>query len=287
VKIIPLTEGDPLISVLVPAYNRADTLEKCVRSAIDNGYERLQIIIADNGSTDETLAIANKLKDEDARVQVIAQGNNLGPVPNWRSCLARATGEYVHWLWSDDWVEPNFYRTLIDGLRREGANVAVCACKITSPLEGWWCIRHSNPDMPRTGQQLIVDHLKNNLFAVSPAAYLLPIDSVQNQLNRDIPQYGKINCHGRAIGPDLLMILTSLLDDAPVFVCPEPLVNFRSHSSSITVTSGGDILVTHYSFARLWWSRENGINIKKCIRDIARLLLNRQFISVFRLLIGK
>lgn len=275
--------ADPAISVLVPAYNRADTLEQCVRSALAGGYANLRVVISDNASTDGTQTVARRLAADDPRITVIEHAVNRGPLPNWGTCLERATGDYVHWLWSDDWVEPGFYRTLVDGMEREGAQMALAAARIICPEAGWSFIGYSN--RPNPAHELLRLALEGFHLPQSPASALLPLASVRRHFTDAIPVRGGLDCNRRAIGADALMILGALLDAERVYVHPDPLAFFRAGPTSITTTSGGRVLSSHYAWARLWWSRRHGIPRSWNWADLLRLLRAGHPVTALRALL--
>lgn len=101
-----------MISVIIPAYNSEDCLERCVKSVCAQTYRDIEIIIVDDGSTDSTFALAKSLSEEDPRIRVFTQPNagtsaarNLG--------LREARGEYIGFVDADDYVEPFMYEKLL------------------------------------------------------------------------------------------------------------------------------------------------------------------------------
>lgn len=88
-------------SVVVPAYNAAGTLETTVRSALEQGLDELEVVISDDGSTDETLAVARSLAAADSRVSVVTAENGGCAAARNRGFEA-ARGEYIVMLDSDD-----------------------------------------------------------------------------------------------------------------------------------------------------------------------------------------
>lgn len=264
-------DDDPWLSVLVPAYNRAATLAACVGSVLASGYVRLEVIIADNGSTDATAAVAQDLASRDPRVRVIRHPANLGPLPNWRSCLDAARYPLIHWLWSDDWVEPAFYRRMVDGMVHDKASVALCAARIWWEDTGWQRIKYSLSDQPRTGHELVKIALDGFSTAVSPAAALLPTESVRRHFTDAIPVRFGLDCNKRAIGCDARMILGAAWEAAQVHYCPEPLVIFRAHNDSITLSSSRKRVQAHYAWARLHWAKGHAVPWRWKLYDYARL----------------
>lgn len=272
----------PLISVLIPAYNRATTLEQCVRSAQAGGHDRLEIIISDNASTDETLAVAQRLAEEDNRIVVLSHASNRGPIANWRACLERASGEWVHWLWSDDWVEPGFYATMLASMATRNARVGFCAAKVVEPTSGIWHISGSMPDAGQGREELLTAIFRGGAISVSPAAALLPMDSVRRHFTASIPVVSGLECNLRAIGCDVIMIMGAIWDTGVVAFCPQPLVNFRISPSSISCSTDKRLLSVHYAWARIYWGRTHGLPRKWMLYDYARLIRGGRFAAAVR-----
>lgn len=95
-----------LISVVVPIYNLDAYLYQCVRSIVDQSYRQLEIILVDDGSTDNALEICEYFRKADPRVKVIAQPNG-GLVSARKAGLNASTGQYVFYVDGDDWIEPD------------------------------------------------------------------------------------------------------------------------------------------------------------------------------------
>lgn len=96
--------NNDLISVVVPCYNVEKYLEKCVNSIINQTYKNLEIILVDDGATDETPNICDKLAKTDTRIKVIHKEN--GGISDARNTgLSVAQGKYITFFDSDDWVE--------------------------------------------------------------------------------------------------------------------------------------------------------------------------------------
>ena len=112
-----------LISVIVPVYNVADYVEQCLRSVLEQEYGDLQVIVVDDGSTDGSGDICDRIGAADDRVRVVHQANaGAGAAKN--TALALAEGTYLSFVDSDDFLEPDSYRYMVDTLERTGAAAA-------------------------------------------------------------------------------------------------------------------------------------------------------------------
>ncbi|MCM1091193.1 MAG: glycosyltransferase [Muribaculum sp.] len=105
----------PLISVIVPVYNIMEYLPRCVQSVRNQTYEKLEILLVDDGSTDGTGALCDKLAARDSRIRVFHKENggsssarNLG--------LEQAKGEYIGFVDSDDYIDEDMYERLLKAI---------------------------------------------------------------------------------------------------------------------------------------------------------------------------
>lgn len=111
----------PKVSVIVPVYNAEKYLRECVDSILGQTLSDIELILVDDGSTDSSPAICDRYAEQDARVQVIHK-------PNGRAASARnaglraASGEYVAFVDSDDWISPEMYEKMLE----TGADVTLC-----------------------------------------------------------------------------------------------------------------------------------------------------------------
>lgn len=105
----------PLVSIIVPVYNSMRHLRRCVDSLLMQEYSNIEIILVNDGSIDNSLAIANEYESKDKRVKVVNQIN--GGVSHARNTgLSSASGDYVCFVDSDDYVEGDYVSNFIKGL---------------------------------------------------------------------------------------------------------------------------------------------------------------------------
>lgn len=114
-----------LISVIVPVYNVEDYLTRCVDSIRSQTYENLEIILVDDGSKDGSGKICDAYAAKDSRIRVIHKPN--GGLSSARNTgIEAATGEYLAFVDSDDWIEPEMYGHMLSLMGRYDARL-VCA----------------------------------------------------------------------------------------------------------------------------------------------------------------
>ena len=113
------------ISVVIPVYNVAAYLERCLSSVVGQTYENLEIICVDDGSTDRSGEILDHFAAEDDRIVVIHQPN--GGVSTARNtALDRCTGDFIGFVDGDDWLESDMYETLIRNITAYDIDISAC-----------------------------------------------------------------------------------------------------------------------------------------------------------------
>lgn len=122
---------EPLISVIVPVYNVSAYLDRCMQSLVGQTYRNLEIILVDDGSTDNSGQLCDLWAEKDSRIRVIHRKNNgLSQARN--TGLDAATGEYITFVDSDDILSPHLCQVLYDSIR-ECAEIAICDAEHVFP----------------------------------------------------------------------------------------------------------------------------------------------------------
>ena len=129
-----------MISVIVPIYQVEAYLDQCIKSIINQSFKELEIILVDDGSPDNCPAICDSWAEKDKRIKVIHKPN--GGLSDARNAgLEIATGEYISFIHSDDWILPEMYERMLSLMLKENADI--CACNIRSCYpeheEVWGC----------------------------------------------------------------------------------------------------------------------------------------------------
>lgn len=115
----------PEISVIIPVYNVEQYLSKCLESVINQTFTDLEIIIVDDGSTDDGLSICREYEAKDERIHVYHKTNGgLSSARNYG--LDRATGKYIGFVDSDDYISEDMYESLYNNLISYNADMSLC-----------------------------------------------------------------------------------------------------------------------------------------------------------------
>ena len=109
-------ESNPLVSVLMTAFNRAEFIAEAIESVLASSYKNLELIICDDHSTDQTVAIAKRFQKIDSRVIIYINDSNLGDYYNRNKVASFARGKYLKYLDSDDTISPDGLAKMVSAM---------------------------------------------------------------------------------------------------------------------------------------------------------------------------
>lgn len=108
----------PLVSVLMTAYNREQFIAAAIESVLASAYEHFELIIVDDCSTDHTAEVSKQFEEKDKRVRVYVNEQNLGDYPNRNRAAHYAKGKFIKYLDSDDIIYPHCLNVMVEGMER-------------------------------------------------------------------------------------------------------------------------------------------------------------------------
>lgn len=114
-----------IISVVIPVFNTAPYLKKCLDSVCGQTYQNLEIICVDDGSTDGSEKIVEDYARKDPRVKVLHKSNG-GESSARNAGLQESTGEYVAFVDCDDWLEPDMYENMVQAMEEKSVDMVLC-----------------------------------------------------------------------------------------------------------------------------------------------------------------
>lgn len=114
-----------LVSIIVPVFNVERYLNRCIASVANQTYQDIQIVLVDDGSTDQSPEICDSWATEDSRVTVVHQANGGVSIARNRG-LDMATGEYILWVDSDDYIAPETVETMMRTALQNHADMVIC-----------------------------------------------------------------------------------------------------------------------------------------------------------------
>ncbi|MCL2399553.1 MAG: glycosyltransferase [Defluviitaleaceae bacterium] len=221
----------PLISVIVPVYNVAEYLSRCINSILDQSYQMLEIILVNDGSTDESGTICNNFSEEDNRIKVIHQ-ENAGVSAARNAGLDVAQGEWIGFVDPDDWIEPDIFEKLHQAAMQNVKQVAICGY-IKHCANGWT----DNRTCPEIA--MVVPHINVLEYVLDEEHFggfiwnKLFAGSLINNENNKIRFRNEFH-----VCQDLVFVIEALLNSSDVAYISEPLYHYCLREGSTTESFG-------------------------------------------------
>jgi glycosyltransferase involved in cell wall biosynthesis len=121
-----ITGANCKVSICMPTYNGSTYLRQAIESARAQTFADFELLIVDDDSSDDTLAIAAKFARADSRIRVRQNPRRLGLGGNWNRCLELAAGDWIKFLFQDDYLDPTCVERLLELGTSSGATLVAC-----------------------------------------------------------------------------------------------------------------------------------------------------------------
>jgi glycosyltransferase involved in cell wall biosynthesis len=257
----------PLVSICLPTFNGAKWIQESVNSALRQTYENIELIVVDDGSTDDTVEQIRSI--DDPRIAVHTNGRNVGLIRNWNKCLELARGEFIKFLFQDDILYPDCVERMMSlFIKYDGIGLVFCARDILidrdldeSAAKRWleYCeVLHSHFDSLgefNSGRGLFMQHMRNSFLGnwiAEPSSVMVKKECFF--------RLGQFNTRLYQVG-DLEMWLRILYFYNVGFI-EDKLTAFRIHSKSTTVANAR----SRHDFLDQFWLFEELLRHKE-IKD--------------------
>ena len=210
------------ISVIIIAYNIEEYIERCLKSVLMQSLSEIEIIIINDGSTDNTLKIINELVINDSRVKIINKKNS-GIIEARKSGIEIASGEYILFVDGDDWLELNACDRLYEIATENNLDLII--------YNAFWVYKDKKDSYSiiKNKESIKLDPLKNLFLGkIIPAMWGKLIKrEFLNKFNIDYPN--KIS-----YGEDLATVSSLLINKPKIDILNECLYNYYQRENSIT-----------------------------------------------------
>ena len=216
---------EDLLTVIVPVYNVADYLEHCLESILSQTYRNTQVVIVNDGSTDDSGRICREYASKDERILLIEQ-ENQGLACARNAGLDYALGTYIAFIDSDDYIEPEFLERLHEAAQREDAEVSCCSYSVVD--EDGSLIREAHFKEELTDEH---GYWKTALIAETLNSY------VWNKLYRR-SAIGSLRYIPGKLCQDHAFNLKFFSQASRVYFLDEPLYHYRHRPKSICTSPG-------------------------------------------------
>ena len=135
--------NNPLVSIIVPVYNVQNSVARCLESICAQTWKNIEIILVNDGSRDESFSVCEQFREKDPRIVLVDKSNS--GVSDTRNCgMTLASGKYVQFVDSDDYIEPDFTERLVTAAETNNADLVIApywmvipanSCKAGQALE--------------------------------------------------------------------------------------------------------------------------------------------------------
>jgi len=125
----------PMISVIIPVYNTGYNISKISKRVLKQPYQNIELILINDGSTDDSLKIMQDLEKKDSRIKIFSQ-ENAGPAAARNTGIDRATGEFIMFIDSDDDIDHNMIKKIVCKITRDNLDFVGCGLKLIDAQTG-------------------------------------------------------------------------------------------------------------------------------------------------------
>lgn len=241
-----------LISLIVPVYNVAPYLSDCMHSITNQSYQNLEIILINDGSTDNSGEICDQWSQLDARIRVIHQAN--GGVSHARNvAVQQATGEYIGFVDSDDYIEPNMVELLYENAKKYDVDISCCGIKQIS-LDGKAQTKFCTGEQSyiRDRETLIINFFANPIYR---EVLYGPYNKLfKSHIVKTTPFHEDF-----AIAEDLLFNFECIEKSTSFYLDNQGLYHYIKHPNSATTS--------HFSIKKFDYIYVADILLNKCKED--------------------
>lgn len=222
-----------LISIVVPVYNSQRYLEKCIESIINQSYSKLEIILVDDGSTDECPSICDRYMQKDQRIRVIHKKNG-GLISSRKTGVKETHGEYIVYVDGDDWIEKDRIARLVNSITAHKTDMIYMSGHIREFEYYQTIVKEDISETVYFGKE-ILEKLFIKIFDINKCFKMNILCALWGwAIKKEILQNNQILVDDRiSMGEDYTCIWLCLLQATSVCVIKEPGYHYVQHSESI------------------------------------------------------
>lgn len=224
--------AQPFLSIIIPVYNAGEYLPCCLDSILAQKFTDYEIILIDDGSTDNSAALCDKYAAAHAMVRCLHQPNS-GHTAARQNGVRASRGQYIAFVDSDDWVSPEMYGRMCNAAKKTGSDIVHCNFTAVMPHKEKVCGIPFSAGLYNKEQ--LIDTVYPNMiyfgtyfeFGIAPNLWnkLFKRDILEKYLFR-IP-------HNIVVGEDGPITYACMLDASRIFFCDEAFYYYRSNTGSL------------------------------------------------------
>lgn len=189
-KTICIVENIPKVSVCIPTYNGANYIQEAIHSVLRQTYQDFEIIIVDNASTDNSVALVTELARGSEKIHLYRNDQNIGLAGNLNKCFQLARGEYIKYLCVDDLLLPDCLALMVERLDAHPDVDLACGGRISINEHGqpFGLRRYSCHDEIIPGPKVVSRCLFSRNFIGEPTAVMFRKSGMRSGFREDLPQ---------------------------------------------------------------------------------------------------
>ena len=241
-----MKSNKPLVSIIIPVYNTAEYLGQCLESILAQTVENIEVICVNDGSTDESEKVLKSYK-KDKRLKIFNQ-KNLGLSLARNHGLSKATGEFVLFLDSDDFVETNMLEKMLTTAQKDHSDMVICSHTlfIDSVNRGYW------------GQEFELRFMKQSSFLLIPKEH--PDDLFfcyayvwEKLIRRSFLEKYNLKFLSRKFLEDIPFTYTAMTLANKISLMPDQFVHYRQKRKNQLILKRDEKIEEFYSaWTDLW-----------------------------------
>ena len=216
----------PLLSIIVPVYNSEKYLKSTINSILNQNFSDFELILVNDGSTDNSSNICETFKNNNQKIHVINQ-ENLGVSEARNAGIKAASGKYIQFVDSDDFIQPEMSKTLITQMESHNADMVIC---------GYFKFDQNNQSKVISMPDKIYSSIKDfsNDIMLFSKFWLLNTPTNKLYCTKIIKEHNIYFDHNFNLGEDLLFNCEYLKHSNLIINLQEPLYNYVCNVNSLT-----------------------------------------------------
>lgn len=225
--------GYPLLSVIVPVYNAEPYLTQCLDSILSQDISDYEIILVDDGSTDNSGAICDRYAAAHPHIRCLHQPNG-GHTCARQNGVRASRGEYIAFVDSDDWINPGMYRRMVTAAKETGADIIHCNFTAVMPRRTKVCGTPFSPGLYDRKQ--LEDTVYPGMIYFGTYFVFGIAPNLWNKLfRRNILEHYLFRLpHDIIVGEDGPITYACILEATSIYFCEEAFYNYRSNADSVS-----------------------------------------------------
>lgn len=223
----------PLLSVIVPVYNAQSYLTKCLDSILAQDFSDYELILVDDGSTDGSGDICDRYAAAHSHICCLHQPNG-GHTGARQNGVRASRGEYIAFVDSDDWIEPDMYRTMCGAAQETGADIIHCDFTAVMPHKTKVCGTPFSPGL--YDKKKLTDTVYPSMIYFGTYFVFGIAPNLWNKLFRRsiLEKYLFRLPRNIIVGEDGPITYACMLEAKSVYFCSETFYNYRSNADSVS-----------------------------------------------------